>query len=157
MSPTTFPVEEHKTLDTSPFKRSSNLGALPLQQEEGCVVEKKGEPTSTSTRFRDKENRRSLPAIRKGNVSLEVPVPDDVHETLAALAKLEGTNAQRYNSRILQEHANNQPRERVELAKKLLAESRPKTPHLAKIKTLEDRVKTLEQQLSQSGGRSSRG
>ena len=131
----------------------SNLDALGLNQESEVVMVSKTPPQEekpTSTNFRDREKRRTLPPIREGNVSLEVPVSEDVHQSLAALAKLEGTSAQRYNSQILSDHVRRQPQERIELGKKLLAEATFKTPYRAKIKTLEDRVKLLEKQLRHS-------
>lgn len=105
--------------------------------------------------FQKRVKRRSLAPIREGNVSLEVPVSEEVHHALAALAKLEGTNGQRYNSRILTDHVARQPQERIELGKKLLEESANKTPR-AKIRTLEERVKVLEKQLEHSASRTSR-
>lgn len=106
----------------------------------------------SSTKYRDQEESRPRRPIREGNVSLEVPVSAEVHHALAGLAKLEGTNAQRYNSRILTEHVARQPQERIELGKKLLEETANKTPR-AKIRTLEERVKHLEKQLQQSASR----
>lgn len=137
----------------------SNLDELRFNQESEVVMVSKTpqeEQKTTSTKFRDREKRRSVPPIREGNVSLEVPVSEEVHQSLAALAKLEGTSAQRYNSQVLSDHVRQQPQERIELGKKLLAEATFKTPYRAKIQTLENRVKVLEKQLRQASSSATR-